>query len=100
MGFVALSYYFIEIYMQSVIISTIIFFMTGISVAQNDKLSAVGGSGNDANKQLEKVNAIAEKITQNPFILMILPVVNIIFSIILIIILASLRNKKGASEKK
>lgn len=83
MGFVALSYYFMNIYMWSVIISTIIFFGSAIFIS-NAEINRNGIDG--LMKKGESQNN--KKIETLPFLLCVLPIINILLSIFLIAIMA------------
>ena len=84
MGFVALSYYFMNLYMWSVVISTIIFFGSAIFIS-NAEINRKGIDG--LAKQNESTNSTGVKETL-PFLLCILPVINVLLSILLITIMA------------
>lgn len=85
MSLILLQFYIMQLYMWSVIISTIILFGSAIFIFN----ATVQRKGIDeATKQNESVGSSTDKSKTLPFILCVLPIVNILISIFFIVIMA------------
>jgi len=85
-GFVALSYYFMNLYMQSVIISTIIFFGGSLFIFN----ATVNRKGIDEVTKPSESSSSTGKLGRPetlPFLLCVLPIVNILVSIFFIVVM-------------
>ena len=90
MGFLTLSYYFMNIYMWSVILSTLIYFCAMFVVANTMmEQKRMDGLMKTANKSND--GAFIEKIAQNPFLLFVIPIVNTIVIFLMIGMVAMIR---------
>jgi len=95
MELILLQFWFIEIYMWSVVISTMIFIMGSFTLA-NSVMDKKGIDGLMQSNAEAKTNGFMDKVVQSPFILFVIPGVNLLVSIIMIIMVAVLGlHKRG-----